>query len=261
MEPNQFVPKWLTVTLGVLLVVFLALLVVDRGTTLRARISDYRPQNTISVSGEGKVTGRPDLATVSIGVLSQGKTAVEVKDENNRKLNAIIALLKDQGIPKEDITTTEFYFNPTQDWTGGKPVITGYQGNQAVTVKVRNVDKSQDQLEKVLDGGVNAGANQLQGVQLTFSDPDGLRQEARKLAIAKAKEKAQELAAEAGLKLGKVVSVSESGTPTFPPVPYGYGGADALRSSAGAAEKSVAPDIQTGTQEISEVMTVVFELK
>jgi uncharacterized protein YggE len=121
------------------------------------------------------------------------------------------------------------------------------------------VDKSQEQVEKVLDGAVNSGANEIQGVHFGFKDPDDLRQQARKLAIAKAKEKALELASEAGLKLGKVVSVSESGGYYPSPLPYA---ADAYgRGGGGVAEKSVAPSIEPGIQYITQTMTVIFEVK
>lgn len=257
METNQLVPRWLIGVLGVLLTVFVATLIIEKIDSLKDKLENKKPQNTISVSAEGKAEGNPDLATVSVGVLSEGSTAVAVKDENNRKVNAIVDFIKKQGVPEKDITTSQFYFYPQQDWRDGKSTIIGYQGNQTVTVKMRGVDRSQDQLEKVLDGVVNTGANQIQGVSFSFSDPDGLKQQARKEAIAKAKEKAGELAQEAGLRLGKVVSISESSSPYPGPVPY----ASDYALGRGGAEKSVAPDIQPGTQEIVQTITVVFEVK
>lgn len=253
---ENFLPKWLVQSLGGLLVVFVAILIVQKGMELKNSVSDKKPANTISVSGEGKVSAVPDLAVVNIGVLSQGSSAVDVKNQNNEKVNKVIAYIKEQGIEEKDITTTQFSFYPTQDYNNGTPKITGYQGNQSVTVKVRGVDKSQTVLEKILDGAVNNGANQINGVNFTLEKPTDLQNQARKLAIADAKAKAQELASEAGLKLGKVVSVSENsgGYPT----PMFYG---SMAKGMGGDSISVAPDIQTGSQEIIQTMTVVFELK
>lgn len=257
---NSMVPKWLVNTLGVLLVAFVALLIVQKGHDLSATFKNQKPVNTISVSGTGKVTATPDLATVNIGVLSQGSSAVDVKNQNNDKVNKVISYIKDQGIDAKDISTSQFSFYPTQDYNNGTPKITGYQGNQTVTVKVHGVDKDQTALEKVLDGVVNNGANEVNGVNLTVEKPDDLQQQAQKMAIDDAKQKAQELAKEAGLSLGKVVNVSESSGGYPGPIPYA---ANSLMGVGGgmAAEKSIAPDIQTGSQEITETMTVTYEVK
>jgi uncharacterized protein len=252
------IPKWLVGILGALLIIFVGMLVVEKADALNDKFRNKKPANTISVSGEGRVEAKPDMATITIGVVSQGSTAQTVKDDNNRKMNAVIVYIKQQGVPEGDIKTEQFYFNPNYDYLSGRNVISGYQGNQNVTVKIRGVDKSQDQVEKVMDGVVAAGANQVYGVNFTFEDADSLRQEARKKAIEKARQKAQELANEAGLRLGKVVSISESGG-SYPPVmPYAT---DMVMRGEATQSKSVAPDIQPGTNEIVQTMTVVFEVK
>jgi uncharacterized protein len=256
------IPKWLVGVLGVLLIVFVAMLVVEKGDALSDKFKNKKPANTLQVSGEGKVDAVPDVATVTIGVMSQGKTAADVKDENNRKASAIIDFIKKQGVEDKDIKTTNLSLNPQQDWTGGRAVIVGYQGNQTVTVKFLGVDKNQDRVEKVLDGVVAAGANEVYGPYFSFNDPDDLKQQARKLAIAKAKEKAQELAQEAGLTLGKIVSVSESGGYYPTPMMYGYDKAVTNQASeARAVAPSMAPTIEPGQTEITQTMTVVFEVK
>ncbi len=255
---NSIFPKWLVNFLGALLVIFIALLIVQKGHDLSNTFKNQKPANTISVSGSGKVTVTPDLATVNLGVISQGTTAVDVKNINNDKINKIIAFVKAQGIDAKDITTSQFNFNPTQNYNNGTPIITGYQGNQTVTIKVHSIDKSQAVLEKILDGAVNNGANEVYGANFTVEKPEDLQQQARKLAIADAKQKAQELAKEAGLSLGKVVSISESGGGYPGPLPYAV--MDSVGGMANSA-KSVAPDIQPGSQEITQTMTVTYEVK
>lgn len=250
-------PGWIAQALGGLLVIFVAFLIIQKGIELKNTVSDRKPANTIAVSGEGKVSAVPDLATVTIGVLSQGSTAVDVKNSNNEKVAKVIAYIKEQGVEDKDIKTSQFNFYPTQDYNNGTPKITGYQGNQSVTVTVRGVDKDQKVLEKILDGAVNNGANQINGVNFTVEKPTDLQNEARKLAIADAKKKAEELAREAGLTLGKVVSLNENGG--YPaPVMYSM---DSYARGGATLEKSIAPDIQSGSQEITQTMTVVFEIK
>lgn len=255
------VPAWLTRGLGGLLIAFVALLIVQKGFDLNQNIKNSKTANTISITADGKVTVVPDMATVSLGVVSQGTTAVEVKNQNNDKVNKITDFIKKQGIDQKDITTTQFNFYPTYDYSGGTSRITGYQGSQTVTIKVHGVDKSQDTLNKILDGVVNNGANQIDGVYFTVEKPDDLKQQARKEAIANAKAKAQELAKEAGLTLGKVVNLSESSSGYYPgPIPYAMD-AYAGGKGGGGAESSIAPSVSVGSQEITQTMTVTFELK
>lgn len=251
-------PKWLVTGLGGLLIAFVALLVIQQSYNVKTLVKNQKPTNTISVSAEGKIKAVPDLATVSIGVMSQGATAAAVKDSNNGKINKIIDFIKAQGIPAEDITTSQFSFYPQQDWQNGKGTIIGYQSDQTVSVKVKGVDKTQDVLEKVLDGAVNNGANQIQGVSFSFEKPEDVQQEARKQAIDNAKTKAQGLAQEAGLTLGKVVSISETNSAMGSPVMYN---AVASGLGGGGMDKSIAPNVEPGSQDITESMTVVFEVK
>lgn len=255
---ENYLPKWLVAGLGSLLIAFVALLIVQKAHDLQQTFKNTKPANTISVSGEGKVTATPDLATVTIGVLSQGTTAVDVKNQNNEKVNKITDFIKAQGVDSKDITTSQFSFYPQQENNNGSPKITGYQGNQSVTVKFRGVDKSQDQLNKILDGAVNNGANEINGVNFSVEKPDYLQQQAKKMAIDNAKAKAQELASQAGLKLGKIVSIAESSGGYPGPIMYPT---DVAMGMGGEDAKSIAPDIQTGSQEITETMNVVFEVK
>jgi uncharacterized protein YggE len=103
---------------------------------------------------------------------------------------------------------------------------------------------------------VTNGANQSNDVNLSLEDPSALQEQAQEAAIADAKQKAQKLAQAAGLSLGKVVSVSESNTYVPGPIPFA---ANSLAMGAGAP--AVAPQVQTGSQEIDEMMTVTYEVK
>ncbi len=263
------IPKWLVNTLGALLVIFVAILIVQQGNNLINTFKNAKPANTISVSGEGKVTAIPDLATVDIGVMTQGSTAADVTSQNNSKINKVIAFVKAQGIAAADISTSQLSLYPQQSYptmvpmvpggvpTTNVPTISGYQGNQTITVKVHGVDKDTSVLDKILDGAVTNGANEINDVSLSVEDPSSLQQQAQVKAIADAKQKAQVLAQEAGLTLGKVVNVSETQPAMFAPMPYALNSA----MSAGGGTAAVAPNVQTGSQEIDETMSVTFEVK
>ncbi len=258
-------PKWLVNGLGGLLIAFVALLVVQQIYNFNQVVKNQKPVNTISVSADGKVTATPDLATVDLGVMTQASTATGAKNQNDQKVNQVIAFVKQQGIAAADIQTQQLNLYPQQSYDGvmipggvsSTPKITGYQANQTVEIKIHGVDKDQAVLEKILDGSVNNGANEVDGVNFSFNNPDSLQQKAQEQAIANAKVKAQALAQAAGLSLGKVVSISEISSNLPVPVPY------ALNSALGtpATAKSVAPNIQPGSQDITESMSVTFEIK
>ncbi len=253
---QNFIPRSLTWALGLLLIVVLGLVALDKSYALKGTLENTNPKNTLSVSAEGKVKAVPDLATVDLGVMTNVATAAEAQDESAKKINAIIDFVKQQGVSSDDIATSQFNIYPNQDYRDGKSTITGYVANQSITIKVRGVDKSTDKLSKILGGVTAAGANQINGVNLSFDDPDQFRQQAREQAITKAKEKAQALAQTAGLRLGRVVNVSEAQDFYGGPIPYaaGLGGAP-------ADAKAVAPNIQPGNQDIVANMTVVFEVR
>src|SRR5581483_11638535 len=127
---------------------------------------------------------------------------------------------------------------------------------QTVMVKVRGVDKSTDQLNTILGGATDNGANVFNGVSFSFNDPSGLQEQAREKAIDDAKNKAKQLAEKAGLSLGKVVSISENSNSMPGPIPYatGMGGGVAAPDM-----KSIAPNVEPGSQDITESMTVTYE--
>jgi uncharacterized protein YggE len=257
MPHGRMGPAWLKMLIGLAVLVSLLLWIVGKGYDLSQTFNHKNPKNTISVTAEGKVTAVPDLATVSLGVLTQGESVSSVQDEGSKKINKITEFVKAQGVDAKDITTSDFSIYPQQDYQTGKPVITGYQSNQTISVKVRGVDKSPEKLGKILAGAVQAGSNQVNGVNLSFDDPNNLQQQARLQAIDKAKQKAQELAEATHLKLGNVVNFSESSS-YGGPIAYdkayageGYGGGGA----------PVAPNVQPGQQDIVADMTVVFEIR
>ncbi len=186
-------------------------------------------------------------------MLTEGISAIDVKNKNNQKINQLIDFIKQQGVEKNNIQTTDFYASPKYNYTNGQSSIVGYQANQIITVKFFDINKSRFQLEKILDGAVNNGANQIQGIDFSFSNPENLKKQARKLAIESAKERAKEITTQANLRLGKVINILESGNYSSNQPSYSV-------AMSSVREKSVAPDIQPGTQEIIENITLIFEV-
>lgn len=254
-------PWWIQAA-GILLAAFLAILIIGEVRDLSASISGKKPDNTIAVSAEGKSQVVPDIATVQLGVVTRSKTAKEAQTIATTSIDKITQFAKDLGIAREDITTTQASIYPSYNYRpDGVNEINEYESRQTVSIKVRGVDKSTENLTKLVGGAVDNGANEIYGTNFGVDDPDNARQAARLQAIEKAKQKAKELADAAGLKLGKVVSVSEgSSSGVTPPYPYygeGMGGAMPVAQTKDAS----APAYEPGSQEIIQSVTVIFEVK
>ncbi len=208
-------------------------------------------RNTITIEGEGKVRGIPDIATVNLGFTIEKKEVRDAQKENSVTMNKIIAALKQLGIATDDMQTTEYSIYPQYDYLKDGQKLRGYVVKQNVTVKIRDLSKVSD----VLDQAGTLGLNQVGGIQFTMDEPEVLRQSARVKALVNAKKKADELARIAGVRLGRVVSFSENASGGYP-IPI-YAKSLMLEGVGGGA----APDIQAGSQDAVVNATVTYEIE
>ena len=203
-------------------------------------------ERLVTVVGEGTVAAVPDMATIRVGVTSQGKTAREASDAAAKQMTAMLAALKNAGIAERDVQTSHLSLQPQYDpnRSGGQVRLIGFQASNQVTVKIRALDK----ISGVLDQAIGAGANEMSGIEFIVSEQGKLLDKAREDAIADARRKAELYARAAGAKVGQAISISEEGAVPRPPYPM-----QALR--AGAATP-VAP----GEQTLRATVTVSYEL-
>ena len=173
-----------------------------------ALADDHAPA-TITVTGEGTVTAPPDLATVSLGVTTQGATAAEAMAANSTALAAVLERVKAAGVEDRDIQTSTLNLNPNWVTTDGSSAatISGYVAMNVLSIRVRAMGT----LGPVLDAAVADGANTLNGVSFGFQEPEPVMDEARKEAVASARARAELLTGAAGVSLGRILSISESG--------------------------------------------------
>jgi len=209
-----------------------------------------------SATATGKVFAKPDIANLTVGIKTEPKaTAAEAVKDNTKKMNEIIEALKKMEIEEKDIKTTNYSLNPYYDWSSGRQVLRGYEISQNVTVKIRDLDKIGEAIAKTTE----KGANQVGNIEFTIDDEYELKAEARAGAIEKAKEKAEAIVKETGMKLGKIVNVYENQV-YAQPVYANYVAKDMAYGMGGASEVAV-PSIQTGQNEVSVEVTVVWEVK
>lgn len=216
---------------------------------LPAGAQDTAPA-TITVTGEGQVAAAPDLATISLGVTTQGKTAGEAMDANSAALAAVVTRLKAAGIEDRDVQTSNLSLNPNWQQNDGTqaPVIVGYVATNVLTVRVRALEK----LGTVLDSAITDGANTLNGISFGLDNPEPELDKARVEAVKAAKARAELLVGAAGVTLGRVVSISEAGG-YVPPMP--------MPMYRMEADMAAAVPVEGGEVGLIASVTVVFEIK
>lgn len=211
------------------------------------------PAQGITVTGEGRVTGKPDVLRVTVGASVTAEETQEALETANTKASAIIETLKEQGVDEDDIQTQEFSIHPQYgDPRGdGEPAITGYTVTNLVEAKIRELDRAGD----IMDAAVAAGGQgtRVHGVQFSLEDNEALLADARQAAFANAREKAQQYAELAEVGLGEVVSISEIQSNRPVPMPFAEDAAEAAGARASVP-------IETGQQEVSVMVTTVWSL-
>lgn len=207
--------KRIGVFVGLGAAVALSLLAVSCGDrTTRVETGGAQIQRGISVTGTGKVTGKPDIAKLTLGVSAEADTVQKARDQAAASLDAMIKSLKNNGVAEKDIQTQQFSIQPQYDYNEGKQQLRGFQVTNMLGVTLRDINKT----SQTVDDAVTAGGNntQIQGLSFAIENPDDLKQQAREKAVADARAKAETLAKSAGVSVGDAITISESSvTPVF----------------------------------------------
>lgn len=225
--------------------------------------SDSMMLRSFSVTGEAKVNAIPDVAELSLGVITEGGTDVaRLQEQNTAKMNKIIEYLKSQKIEPKDIKTADYSLEPRYQYSvcqgGGicpPPAIVGYTVRQGATIKIRDFKIA----GKVLQGVVANGANSVSQLNFTFDDMDSLLGQVKGEAIKKAQLKAKAIASTAGFRLGRLLSIEDNGN-SYPMPYYGIGGGspDMAMTKASIAP---APVVEPGSQDLTASVTLRYGIK
>lgn len=218
-------------------------------------------QNFFTSIGEGKVTVVPDTAILNLGVQENGKDAKTTQEAANKKIAKLSESLKSKGVDSKDIKTTSYNLYPNYDYQSGVNRIIGYNVNINLEVRVRNLDN----LNQILDESTSSGANMVGNVSLTVDEDkeEELKNKAREEAINDAKQKAETLASLSGIKLYRVINVTEN-VGGYVPGPMMYS-ADKMVSNvglgSGGGPESRSATIETGTTDIRVSVTLYYETR
>lgn len=204
----------------------------------------------LDIVARGEVTRVPDIAVISAGVVTQAKDAQTALSDNATQMTRVLAALKRAGVSDRDVSTSSIGLSPQYLYADNKaPVVTGYQANNSVTIKFRDVAKS----GTILDALVAAGANQINGPNLQIDKPAPAIDEARQQAMALARSRAELYAKAAGLTVKRIVSIGESADEQGPrPYP--------VMMMARGADVQSKTQITPGEQQIGVTLSVTFEL-
>lgn len=201
------------------------------------------PSGGITVTGTGTVQTIPDQAEFTLGVQTEGATAREALAANSERMRRLLAALSAAGVAKEDVRTQDVSLSRSYSSDGQ---VDGYSAHNSVSVTIRNLQKA----DSVLDAASKAGANDVYGPTLTRSDQDELQAKALRVAVENARAKASVLADAAGVQLGSVTAISESGDGA--PMPY---------FDAALSKRAPEAPIEPGKQDIQATVEITFAIR
>lgn len=216
-------------------------------TFLMLSLVSFSQENNslVNVTGEGTVTVVPDKVVIRARIEHSGKSAAEVKAQNDKVVNEVIKYLKSQDIPSKNIQTE--YVNLNKDYNYNTKE-TFYSANQSISILLEDINK----YEKLMSGLLESGLNRIDGIQFKSSKKEALETEARKMAILDAKQKAEEYAEALGQEIGKAHMINEIESNNYPPI---YRAME-MKSADSTGEKTLAP----GEMEITVKVNVGFLL-
>ncbi len=238
--------------------ILLAYVIIWVGTMIRNNLQEYyfigkmdRSERMITLDAQGKVTVKPDLGVTTMGMIAEAKTVAEAQTKNTEVMNKLITELKALGVEEKDIQTANYNVYPQYDYTDGKSVLNGYQVNQNITIKIRDLSKA----DQILGLAGQVGANSVSGLQFTFDDDEVYRAQAREDALKKISEKVQILSGQLGVSFTNVVSYNEySGDGGYYPVRY-------ASEAVGLGGGGSAPSIQSGANDVVMNVNVTFAIR
>lgn len=178
------------------------------------------PVPVLTVRGSGEVSAAPDQALVQLGAAAQSEKAEDAQQQVNRIVGAILKAVKAAGIPAENISTTELTLGPVYERTNRGPAeqanlprIVGYLATNVVRVEIHEINN----IGAVIDAGIGAGANRLEGLSFGLKDDTLFRKKALQQAVLNAREKAEAIASALNLRLVRILEVSEEGVHMLQP--------------------------------------------
>lgn len=205
---------------------------------------------TLNLSAYGETRIAPDMATINLGVMTEGRTAKAAMEANAKKMAGVVAALKAAGIAEKDIQTSGLNLSAQYAYEQNVPPrLTGYQASNQVTITVHDLAR----LGQAVDATVAAGVNQVNGISFGLDDPTAAENAAREAAVKALAAKAELYARATGHRVSRLITLGEGGgyTPVQPPMPV-----MAMRAEKASFDTSVSP----GELKVRIDVTGLYEL-
>jgi len=212
---------------------------------------DHPRPPSITVNGEATIAAEPDQAEIDIGVTTQARTAPDASRENAERLARVLGAVKKLLSKADEVKTSGYSLSPQYRYPqGGKPEIVGYIANNIVRIKTLKLDD----VGKIIDAAMQAGANNINRLMFTLKDEEAARLEALRQASAKARAKVEAIAASLGLKILRISSVTE-GERNFQPI---FRQTPMARGEALAAQAPT--PVEAGTVDVRSTVSLTAEV-
>jgi uncharacterized protein YggE len=205
---------------------------------------------TITVTGTGRTSVRPDIADLRLGVSVTEPSVEAARAASSKALNAVLGRLRALGVEDRDLQTSVVSVSPQYDYSreGAPPRLAGYTFTNVVAAVVRDVERVGD----AIDAALTAGATNVDRIAFRVADPSAAEREAREGAVADARVRAEAYAAAAGLTIAGVAAIAEAGAP----VPYPIAGVERMAFAA----KDAGTPIEAGENEVTATVSVTYLL-
>lgn len=231
------------------------LLLIPFLTAIAPAQADSGMLRSISVTGTAREEIAPDQAILSGQVISRAKQLASAKTANDKMAERVLAVAKQFDIPQQDVSASNVYISPEYNYnnTAKKQELVGYVVSRNLSITMKKLDIHEQLLSELIENGID----QVNGVSFSIGKPEERADLLRVKAVENARSRAAQLAAAAGAKLGKVISISMNGAAQPPMMPVM---GRAMMAKADMAESSVAPSLP-GMTSLSESVSVTFELE
>jgi hypothetical protein len=208
--------------------------------------------STLTVGGRGEVSVAPDRAVLRLGAVAQAAKASEAQSQVNQVVQHIIRDIKSQGVAGKNIATIDLsiypvYGNqqPEPQEQNTRPVIRGYRASNIIRVQIEELEH----LGGVIDAGLNAGANRIEGLSFDLKDDREFRAQALRLATEEADAKAYAIARAMGVEIVGIKQISEAGISLVRPQ---------VDSGRVFSARTAATPVQAGQVRVEASLTVSY---
>lgn len=237
-----------------------AALAVAAPTSLMAQSTIAIPAadpRTISVTGDAEVLVEPDHVVVIVASEARDMDPKKARAECHRKMAAVLESARRFGIEEKDLATDNLHLEPIYRWGGEEQIFNGFVCRKSLVITLRRPEKLDELVELV----VASGANMIQGIEFRTTELRRHRDEARRMALQAAREKAEAMAAVLGQRIGAPRNISENVSTWEPPMPRARGMAqNAMMMQDGAGEEAVS-STALGRIRVRATVSVVFDLR